>query len=70
VKGLKAAGLKAGALAEVKGSDKRKALPADLQWRRTVVSQEWLAAKQRMKYAANVCQPLMAALTADAELLA
>jgi len=53
VKGLKAAGLKAGELAEVEGSDERKVLLADLLRRRTVVSQEWLAAKLKMKSAAN-----------------
>jgi len=58
VKGLKAADLKAEDLAEVKGSDERKVLLADLLWRRTVVSQEWLAAKLKMKSAANVCQQM------------
>ena len=58
MKGLKAAGLKAAELAEVKGSDERKVQLADLLWRRTVVSQQWLAAKLKMKYAANVCQQM------------
>lgn len=56
--GLKAAGLKPGQLAKVKGSDARKVLLADLLWRRTVVSQEWLAEKLAMKSAANVSQQL------------
>jgi hypothetical protein len=42
----------------VKGSDPRKVLLADLLWRRTVVSQEWLAEKLQMKSAANVSQQL------------
>ena len=57
-RGLKAAGLKSGNLARVKGSDPRKVLLADLLWRRTVVSQEWLAEKLAMKSAANVSQQL------------
>ena len=58
VRGLKAGGLKPGSLAQVKGSDPRKVLLADLLWRRTVVSQEWLAEKLEMKSAANVSQQL------------
>ncbi|MBE7495646.1 MAG: hypothetical protein HS117_11910 [Verrucomicrobiaceae bacterium] len=42
----------------MKGSDPRKVLLADLLWRRTVVSQEWLAEKLEMKSAANVSQQL------------
>ena len=56
--GLKAAGLKQGELGELKGSDRRKLLLADMLWRRTVVSQEWLAEKLRMRSAANVSQQL------------
>jgi len=56
--GLRAAGLKAGELAKLKGSDARKLMLADLLWRRTVVSQEWLAEKLAMKSAANVSQQL------------
>jgi len=41
--GLKAAGLKRSELNRIKGSEVRKVLLADLLWRRTVVSQEWLA---------------------------
>ena len=33
-------------------------LLADLPWRRTVVSQEWLAEKLRMRSAANVSQQM------------
>ena len=56
--GLRAAGLKATELQAVKGSDERKVLLAELLWKRTVVSQEWLAEKLRMKSAANVSQQL------------
>jgi REP element-mobilizing transposase RayT len=56
--GLKAAGLKAARVGDLKGSDVRKLLLADLMWRRTTVSQEWLAAKLAMKSAANVSQQL------------
>jgi putative transposase len=45
-------------LESVKGSDPRKVLLADLLWRRTVVSQEWLAEKLRMRSAANVSQQM------------
>jgi hypothetical protein len=58
VAGLKAAGMKRRELAGVKGSDPRKVLPADLLWRRTVVSQEWLAEKLVMKSAAKVNQQI------------
>ena len=51
-------GLKASALSKVKGSDARKVLLADLLWRRTVVSQDWLAEKLEIKSAANVSQQL------------
>ena len=57
-RGLKAGGLKSSSLSKVKGSDPRKVLLADLLWRRTVVSQEWLAEKLEMKSAANVSQQL------------
>lgn len=57
-KGLKAAGLGAAELNRVKGSDPRKVLLADLLWRRTVVSQQWLAEKLVMHSPANVCQQL------------
>jgi len=57
-RGLRAGGLKQGGLAHVVGSDARKVLLADLLWRRTVVSQEWLAEKLAMSSAANVSQQL------------
>ncbi|MBX7206865.1 MAG: hypothetical protein K1X78_01025 [Verrucomicrobiaceae bacterium] len=57
-RGLQAGGMKSSALSKVKGSDPRKVLLADLLWRRTVVSQEWLAEKLEMKSAANVSQQL------------
>jgi REP element-mobilizing transposase RayT len=56
--GLKAAGLKASDLVGLKGSDARKLMLAELLWRRTTVSQEWLAEKLAMKSAANVSQQL------------
>jgi len=57
-KGMKAGGFKAADMARVKGSDPRKVLLADLLWRRTVVSQQWLAGKLAMSSAANVSQQL------------
>ncbi|HUF60613.1 MAG TPA: transposase [Verrucomicrobiales bacterium] len=45
-------------LRETKGSDPRKLALADLLWRRTVVSQEWIARKLAMRSAANVSQQL------------
>jgi putative transposase len=56
--GLKAAGLRAQDLHTLKGSDPRKLMLADHLWRRTVVSQEWIAEKLAMKSAANVSQQL------------
>jgi putative transposase len=50
--------VKQGELEQVKGSEVRKMLMADLLWRRWVVSQEWLAEKLTMKSAAYVCQQL------------
>lgn len=58
VKGLKAAGLGAAELNQVKGSDPRKVLLADFLWRKTVVSQPWLAEKLVMHSPANVSQQL------------
>ena len=54
--GLEAAGLGVGDLANLPGSDGRKAALAELLWSRTTVSQEWLAAKLHLKSAANACQ--------------
>lgn len=58
VRELMAGGLNPGCLSKVKGPDPRKVLLADLLWRRTVVSQEWLAAKLEMSSGANVSQQL------------
>ena len=43
---------------KLKGTDARKAALAELLWKRTVVSQEWLAKKLGMSSAANVSQVL------------
>jgi putative transposase len=57
-KGLKAAGLVPQDLAGLKGSDLRKLAMAELLWKRTTVSQEWIANKLSMRSAANVSQQL------------
>ncbi|MBV6501898.1 MAG: hypothetical protein CJBNEKGG_04439 [Prosthecobacter sp.] len=57
-RGLRAGGIKTGDHCKLKGSDPRKVLQAELLWRRTVVSQKWLAEKLEMKSAANVSQQL------------
>ena len=56
--GLKAAGLVAKDLPGLKGSDPRKLALAELLWKRTTVSQEWIAEKLSMRSAANVSQQL------------
>ena len=56
--GLKAAGLTARDLPDLKGSDPRKLAMAELLWKRTTVSQEWIAEKLSMHSAANVSQQL------------
>ncbi len=56
--GLKAAGLVAHELPSLKGSDSRKLALAELLWKRTTVSQEWIAEKLSMRSAANVSQQL------------
>ncbi len=56
--GLKAAGLVAKDLPGLKGSDPRKLALAELLWKRTTVSQEWIAGKLSMRSAANVSQQL------------
>jgi len=56
--GLKAAGLMAKDLSALKGSDLRKLALAELLWKRTTVSQEWIAEKLSMRSAANVSQQL------------
>jgi hypothetical protein len=56
--GLKAAGIAREELDELKGSDPRKLALAQLVWKRTCVSQEWIAHQLSMKSAANVSQQL------------
>jgi len=56
--GLLASGLVQNELPALKGSDPRKLALAELFWRQTTVSQEWIAAKLSMGSAANVSQQL------------
>ncbi len=56
--GLAAAGLNEKELAATPGSDPRKIALARLLWRRTTVSQVWLAERLAMRSAANVSQQL------------
>jgi hypothetical protein len=56
--GLQLAGLVARDLRGLKGSDPRKLALAELLWKRTTVSQEWIAKKLSMRSAANVSQQL------------
>ena len=56
--GLQAAGLAEKDLSGMKGSDPRKLALAELLWKRTTVSQEWIAEKPSMRSAANVSQQL------------
>ena len=56
--GLEAAGLVVKDLPGLKGSDLRKLALAELLWKRTTVSQEWIAEKLSMRSAANVSQQL------------
>ncbi len=56
--GLKAAGLKSRELGDLKGSDPRKLALAELLWKRTTVSQQWIAEKLAMRSAPNVSQQL------------
>ncbi len=56
--GLEAAGLMAEDLPGLKGTDLRKLALAELLWKRTTVSQEWIAEKLSMRSAANVSQQL------------
>ncbi|HEY2714054.1 MAG TPA: transposase [Chthoniobacterales bacterium] len=56
--GLAAAGLRQEELPRLRGSDPRKVNLAQLLWRRTTVTQEWLADKLQMRSAANVSQLL------------
>jgi REP-associated tyrosine transposase len=56
--GLAAAGLDRVDLSRLKGSDPRKVALAELLWKQTTVSQEWLAERLKMRSAANVSQLL------------
>jgi len=56
--GMKAAGLLAQDLLGLKGSDPRKLALAELLWKKTTISQEWIAEKLSMRSAANVSQQL------------
>ncbi len=56
--GLAAAGLNRADLSRLKGSDPRKVALAELLWKQTTVSQEWLAERLKMRSAANVSQLL------------
>ena len=56
--GLEAAGLDRADLSRLRGSDPRKVALAELLWKRTTVSQEWLAERLQMRSAANVSQLL------------
>ncbi|MEX1114952.1 MAG: hypothetical protein WEB53_06865, partial [Akkermansiaceae bacterium] len=51
-------GLVVGNLPGLKGSDPRKLALAELLWKRTTVSQEWIADKLAMRSAANMSQQL------------
>jgi putative transposase len=55
---LKVAGLEERDLPSLKGTDPRKLAIAELLWKRTTVSQEWIAEKLSMRSAANVSQQL------------
>jgi putative transposase len=56
--GLKSAGLRPEDLKGLKGTDPRKLALAQLLWKRTTVTQEWIAARLAMRSAANVSQQL------------
>lgn len=58
LQGLRAAGVDPTELERLKGSGPRKLALADLLWKRTTVSQEWIATKLAMRSAANVSQQL------------
>ena len=55
---MAAAGLNENELKPTRGSDPRKIALAQLLWRRTTVSQVWLAERLAMRSAANVRQQL------------
>lgn len=52
--GLAAAGLQETDLAALSANEKRKVAVARIIWRRTTVSQVWIAARLKMRLAANV----------------
>jgi REP element-mobilizing transposase RayT len=56
--GMAAAGLSTEDLSSMKGSDPWKLAMAELLWKRTTVSQEWIATNLAMRSAANVSQQL------------
>lgn len=56
--GLQLAGLVAKDLPGLKGSDPRKLALAEILWKKTTVSQEWIAERLSMRSAANVSQQL------------
>jgi len=56
--GLRAARMNEAELAGTTGSDARKVALAALLWKRTTVSQRWLATRLHMKSAANVSQQI------------
>jgi REP element-mobilizing transposase RayT len=62
--GLRAAGLDQRQLERSPGSDPRKIALAQLLWRRTTISQGWLAERLAMRSAANVSQQLRRASAA------
>jgi len=43
-------------LTQIKGSDPRKAVLAKLLWKKTTVSQSWIARRFEMSSAVNVCR--------------
>ena len=64
--GMKAGNLAVGDLHRLKGSDPRKLALAELLWKRTTVSQEWITEKLAMRSAANsVRQPLLAVVASS-----
>ncbi len=56
--GLRTAGLDEEDLRALRGADARKLALVDLLWKRTTVSQEWLAERLSMRSAVNVSQQL------------
>jgi hypothetical protein len=56
--GLEAAGVETGDLLALAYTDPVKALLADLLWKKTTVSQGWIAEHLKMKNAANVSRAI------------